>query len=685
MLAASAAALAQEAPSARSLRSLPDVGLEAAEPAVRQQLADQRAQLNALLDGDPRLDDPQQRQRLASAYGELGQLYVLYDLALAAEAALGNAIQLAPEVPRWRYLLATVHQLDNRLEAAAAGFRSVLELDPGDVAARLRLADVLLRAGRLDDADRMFEDATASPSGRAAALYGLGRVAIARGQPGLAAERFAAALTEQPAASILHFHLGQAHRALGDEERARYHFANRGDQEVIFPDPIALELQQLAGGVGALLSLGRISLAMGELEVAQQRFEAALEVDPDSSSALKNLASLLQRRGELERALELYERAAAVQPDDAALRFFVARMIDDLVVVASDPRTAREQRLRWDLRAREHLEVALDIAPDFVPAWVLLAEVLNRGGDHEAAEEAVESALAVAPDQFDLHWLHAETLAALGRRDAALAALRRFDAGLEAADRKLAPQPRIERARLLAELGEVERAEAELEEMSQAGEVAADALLELGNLATERGELELAAERYRAAIAASSDDDAADGARGSQALAHFNLGTVLGRLERYRESAEAHAAAVRVDPRSQQARLSEAMARVLAGDYATARQRLEEGLQEFPASSAMGHLLARLLVAAPDAAVRQPEVGLDLAFRLFEAIPSTQHGETVAMALAAVGRFDKAVEWQQRVVTELEKGAPAVVLGEARERLQAYRAGETVPAPWNAD
>jgi hypothetical protein len=101
--------------------------------------------------------------------------------------------------------------------------------------------------------------------------------------------------------------------------------------------------------------------------------------------------------------------------------------------------------------------------------------------------------------------------------------------------------------------------------------------------------------------------------------------------------------------------------------------RRQHALELYPRGAAFAHLRARVLVSAPDDAVRDGAVGLDLASRLFEAFPSPEHAETLAMAFAETGRFDKAVEWQQRVIAELETAGRTDLLGPAFERLEGYR------------
>ena len=644
---------------------------------MRSQIEEQRQNLNQLL-----TDDTIAPTDLATAFGELGQLYLLYDLSTAAEAALSNAASLAPTETRWVYLLGSLYRLDNELDAASAAYERVIALGSTDPAVLIHLGNVHLRREAPTDAEPLFRQAIEIPGFEAAAQYGLGRVHALRGEWTEAAAAFAKALELQPAANSIHFQLGVAFRELGDQDRARFHLENRGETEVQFPDRVAYEVQQLASGVGAMLLLGRVSLAVGDLDAAEERIRRAVEIDPESPEALKSLAGIEQRRGRLNDAIELYERAIAASPGDAGLRFYVAQVMSEARALAYDEETARESKRAWDERAVIYAQQSLQIAPDFVQAWVLLSDLQKRLGNYDEADQALLRALDLRPSGSDLRFLRARLLAAADRDTEGLVELNRFLEEVSKVEAKLAPEALVDIGALFATLGDpaagIPLFEQVLADESDAVTDAhrASAHFQLGNLAVERGDTDAAVEHYQQTLALSPE----------LAVAHFNLGTIYGRQERFAESAAAHRKATELDPLNHRARFSEAMALVLAEDYATAKARLEEALEKFPSAPGYAHLLTRLLVAAPVDEVRDSDVGLDLAFRLFQAIPSPEHGETVAMALAEAGRFDRAIEWQQRVVDELQKSSEAssdkTALAIAQRRLETYHALEVVRSPW---
>ncbi len=645
-----------------SLRPIPAVALDVAEPAVRQQLEQQRAELERILQRNDLA-----AEILAQAYGETGQLYLVYDLTSAAEACLMNAVMLAPSVERWHYLLGTLYQLDNRLELAATSLQETLRLAPGDGAAVMRLAEIALRQERADEAQGLLARAVGSPGFEAAARFGLGRLAAKRGDARAAVEQFARALELQPGADVLHYHLGQGYRDLGDEEAMRREFAVRGENPVRFPDPLALELQARATGVGALLALGRLSLTVGLVDEAVERFRRAVAVDPESAAARRSLAGALHRQGKVEDALIEYEKAVRGAPDDAGLRYFVAKLELDRVRVGEVTDEAARASIE---RAVDHLRAVLEQAPDFLAALVELAGAQELLGDAAGAAESLERALALDPGAAALRVYRARMLLAAGDPAGARTELGRVDGLGEIADKDV-----LDSALLRFDLGDLEKARPSLRFLSErAAEPAirARALFHLGNLDGQEGAFDQAIGAYRKAL--EIDERLVE--------ARFNLGTLLGRRGDFRGAAIENRRAIDLEPGYHQARYAEAMAWILAGELATAKKRLEEGLEAYPNHPGFAHLLARLLVAAADPAIRDGMTGLEIAVRLYQAVPSGDHAETVAMGFAEIGRFDRAVEWQELLVQTLEKGDDAAFLARAKHYLELYRKQQPVRSPW---
>jgi len=86
---------------------------------------------------------------------------------------------------------------------------------------------------------------------------------------------------------------------------------------------------------------------------------------------------------------------------------------------------------------------------------------------------------------------------------------------------------------------------------------------------------------------------------------------------------------------------------------------LEDAHQRFPDRTATATTLARLLSSAPDVSLRDGKRALDIAMAVNDAEPTPAHAETIALALAELGRCDEAMNWMKRAVASAERGKNA--------------------------
>ena len=95
----------------------------------------------------------------------------------------GAAASLDPEVPRWPYLQGDLYSHGpGGPEAALPYFRLAASRTPPNSVAQVRLADVLLELGRLDEADAEYRKVLAASKNDALGQLGLAKLAVARKQ-----------------------------------------------------------------------------------------------------------------------------------------------------------------------------------------------------------------------------------------------------------------------------------------------------------------------------------------------------------------------------------------------------------------------------------------------------------------------------------------------------------------------
>ena len=103
-----------------------------------------------------------------------------------------------------------------------------------------------------------------------------------------------------------------------------------------------------------------------------------------------------------------------------------------------------------------------------------------------------------------------------------------------------------------------------------------------------------------------------------------------------------------------------------------ARDLLDQAHRRFPNRGRTTHALARLLAACPDAGVCDGDRALKLALQVYRSTQFVAHGETVAMALAQVGRCQEAAEWQRRMVAAAERANEPALATRLQQQVVRY-------------
>jgi tetratricopeptide (TPR) repeat protein len=354
--------------------------LAGAEESVARALSAARVQLDALV---ARKDVPS--HELAEAYGETGLLYHAHVAFDAAEACYQNAMALAPDDFRWPYLLAYVHQQKGRLEQAAQYYRKALAVKPDHLPAKLRLAEVYIGLEQFDRAEPLLEAAASSDALKAAALSGLGQIALARRDYQRAATQFEQALAAAPDASRLHYSLAMAYRGLNDLARARYHLEQRGEHEPEIPDALIDGLQTLSTGPHTLYRYAMSAVREHRYDAAVEAFREALEMEPDNVNAQVSLARTLYLAGDRVAAQESLERVLTRLPNHPLANL--------LLGVLYEPKQSPDRAIAAYRRA-------LQGDPAQAGAHYHLANALARSGRYEAAVPHYAQTLQQAPDNL---------------------------------------------------------------------------------------------------------------------------------------------------------------------------------------------------------------------------------------------------------------------------------------------
>lgn len=276
-------------------------------------------------------------------------------------------------------------------------------------------------------------------------------------------------------------------RLLGD--------ATSGDMEAVFRRARALGEAGEGLGDSSLQDLiephlkdGRRSLQRAQSEgIASKSWDEALRyamtaqmLAPTNAGPIVLLAEIDLGRGRVAQADEGFAKALELNPDD-------------LGAITGAARTAR---LRNDLAAaRTYLERATEVEPRDWRVWQNLGTLLMQTGEREAAEEALNRALQLSDGlEAAPHLALAENQLDAGKPAAALLIADQANAAQETA------YGWYLRGRAHRDLGQSERAEADFRRAVLLDPQLAEARAGIGLVLAERGELEQAAEAWRAVV-----------------------------------------------------------------------------------------------------------------------------------------------------------------------------------------
>lgn len=351
------------------------------------------------------------RKTDADAVGRLARLLHAWEQWEAAHDAYARAQALAPRAFDWHYLDAVVLQRLARPREAATRLEAAIAVAPNYLAARVKLAEALFDAGKLDESRRVFEGLIREPAAEPAAHFGLGRVDAAEGRHDEAAGHFARAIALVPEWGAAHYALALSLRALGRRDEARRaleRHAQYGPRWPAIEDRVLAGVEILRDDAGALLRRGQRLAETGDLKGAIDAYEAALARDLSLAVAHANLIKLYGSAGNWDKAESHYQAALKAGHNLADVHY------DHGFLLALQS--------KWD-QAAEAYGRAIAINPLYAEAHNNLGQVLERTRRFDAALDSYRHAVASQP-AFRLARFNAgRMLVALGRPADAIAEL----------------------------------------------------------------------------------------------------------------------------------------------------------------------------------------------------------------------------------------------------------------------
>jgi tetratricopeptide (TPR) repeat protein len=383
---------------------------------------------------------------MKTADGRFGLGGALIANGMSAEglAQVQQAAQESPKDPRGVYYAGFAAELATPpdYEAAAQNYRAAMALDSKFLPAALRLAALMQRQDKPDEALAILKRAEEAGAPPAALQIAWGNALVVAKQPGRAEEVFRRAIAASPSDAPGFVGLATALDAQNKSDEARQVL-----EKVVaaLPDSLALrenlatidtklgrrdeaitqykaELDSGNAPLSVRVSLGKLLLEQGRLDEAKSELDKVVEENPGTQDALHTMARLWEARGDVGRAISEYRRALRFEPTPAVQLGYARALLKtgkeqeamgalDAAVTLPEGLIERGRLLyrTGDYeRSLADFEAAAKSLPRDTQALLWLGASRDKMGQQEGAAEAWKAGLRVAPD-------HPEILYRLGR------------------------------------------------------------------------------------------------------------------------------------------------------------------------------------------------------------------------------------------------------------------------------
>jgi tetratricopeptide (TPR) repeat protein len=442
-------------------------------------------------------------------------------------------------------------------------------------------------------------------------------------------------------------------------------------------------------------SLARVYHAYEFFDSAEPAYVNASRLADSDARWPHLLGYLYQQTGRLEEAAASLLAVRRISPGDLT----VAVRLGDVYLGLN--------RLR---AARDEFERVIDTFPAVARRG--LGEVALREARFSDAVDLFRAVLDRVPQATSVHYSLAMAYRGLGRMDDARAQLERRGANeVRVADPDVDSLPSLLRGehalvmqgRRLYDAGQFQEAADVFRKALAAAPSSVAAHVNLGSTLVRLGKIQDAIGEFEAALARDAGNPTAHGGLGlllvgqhrdREALPHLQaaftsasddagvtavLVGVLVRLERPGEAIDVLTTSRSSRPDDEASTVALSILLADRGRFRDAIALLDEANAAFPERTTTATTLARLLASSPDASLRNGRRALDLATAVSQAEPSPVHTETIAIALAELGRCAEARDVMRRAVSEADRAKDAAEAARLKGEMKKYESASCRP------
>src|SRR5947199_2725763 len=363
----------------------------------------------------------------AVAYARCGAMWADEGAPLRAAAFLLKARELAPKDLDNRYKLALVYLRVGQPHQAFKEATEILKQAPDNGPALALLAEtsitpeqnqtaeqelqkfpqqdnpyievatavVAIRTGDLSKAEAALNHALSLDPKCVQAHIGLAQLSLNKKDNARAGQELKAAADLSPVRSWERLTYAEFKLQTGDKEEARSYLQDLTKQARDF--------------IGAWVLQAKLAQSDKKYDEVGALLQNVFNRDPDNIEGRVVQAQALIGKGDLKQGTDILERADKSFANNPLIKYQLA-----LAYVQG----------RNTTQAMNELEQAVKIAPKYVDAIVLLAQLRLRAGDPQSIITPLESALQLRPDVTQIRTLLADAYQAVGRSDDAASLIR---------------------------------------------------------------------------------------------------------------------------------------------------------------------------------------------------------------------------------------------------------------------
>ncbi len=313
---------------------------------------------------------------------------------------LEQAVSLDPRSPEALNELGTTYRFMGRKEDAQKAFEKAIAVDPHYAEPLLNQGILKMEQGQTEEARKDFERAVRMNSKNHMAHYRMGEAYLALNDPHRALKSLNTSLALNPGNAAVMTKMGEAYEAQGN-----YPAAIASYRKSINASPSFMP---------AYVGLSNLYDSRGDGELAMAELKSALIVNPKYNTARNQLGRLALSVDKPDQAMRYYQESLAQNPSDPEALQGLSQALMTVAAKSSSDGQALGQES--DLVAAEQaIDEALRVNPNDLRLHLASLRINQLSGKPEASYEKMESILQSPAQNDSERMVQGEALMALGR------------------------------------------------------------------------------------------------------------------------------------------------------------------------------------------------------------------------------------------------------------------------------